>query len=107
MIDTGAVLIAGSQWFLYIHWFAGLHGHDGVSGMAGWRCGYIYGIHVRIVDHLLCIGIPLGYTVLNGISASMLLSAAHHSHHTRAFNIAECGSALLLGNLATAYKTPP
>ena len=45
--------------------------------------------------------------MLNGISASMLLCAAHHSHHTRAFNIAECGSALLLGYLATAYKTPP
>ena len=33
-IDTGAVLVACGQRFLYIYWFAGLHGHDGISGMA-------------------------------------------------------------------------
>jgi hypothetical protein len=43
----------------------------------------------------------------NGIGTRMNLGATHNSHHARAFNIAESGTAFLLGNLAATYKSPP
>ena len=66
-VDTGTILIACRQRFLHIDGFSSLHGHDGVSGMAGRRSGHIDGIHVRIIDQLLGISIPLTDAVLDGI----------------------------------------
>ena len=81
-IDTGAILVACGQWFLNIYWLARLHSHDGISGVTRRRCGHIYSIDIRIVYHLLSIGIPFGDAMLNGIGTRMNLGATHYGYHT-------------------------
>ena len=68
-IDAGTILIAGRKGFLNINRFAGLHGHDGISGMTGRRCGHINSVHIGIVDEFLRIGIPFLDTMLHCVGA--------------------------------------
>ena len=105
-VDAGTVFVTRSQRLLNIYRFAGFHGHDGISGMTRWRCGHIYGIHIRIIDQTLGIGIPFGYVMLHGIGTGTLFCTAHHGHHTRALYLAEGRTAFEFGHLATTNKTP-
>ena len=106
-VDTGTVLVAGSQRLLDIDGFAGLHGHNGVSGVTRWRSSHINGVHVRIIDQLLRISVPFSDAVLDGIGTRTLLRTAHHSLDARALDLAESRSTLTFGYLTATYKTPP
>ena len=105
-VDAGTVFITGGQRFLYIHGFAGLHRHNGVGGMTRRRGGHIDGIHIRIVDKTLGIGIPFGDAVFLSISAGTLLRTAHHRHHARARYFAEGRTTFQLCHLTASDESP-
>ena len=72
-VDTGTVFITGRQRLLNIHRFSCFHGHNGIGSMTRRRRGHIDGIHIRIIDDLLSISVPLTDAVRDSISACPLL----------------------------------
>ena len=105
-IDTCTILVGGCQRFLHIDGLAGTHRHDGKRGMrAGRRC-HIDGVHLRIVDEFLGIGIPFLDAVTLCVGASALFRTAHHRFHMRPLDIVEGRPRFHLGHLATTYKSP-
>ena len=105
-VDADAVVIAGSQRFLHIHWLACPHRHDGESGVRRWWRGDVNGIHVGIVYQLLGIRVPFTYMVALGITAGFVLTTAHDSHYLRALHLVEGWTRFLLGHFSATDKSP-
>lgn len=105
-VNALAVDIAAGQGFLHIDRFAGLHSHDGIGGMGGRRGCNIDGIHIRVADELLGIGVPTGNLVPLGIRRGFLLAAAHHRLYTRTRDKIKRRTALLFGHFTTSDEAP-
>ena len=57
-VDADAVVVGSGQRFFHINGFASPHGHDGEDGMRRGGSGHVDGIHLRVVDEPLRIGVP-------------------------------------------------
>ena len=105
-VDTGTVVVTCRQGFLHIYRLTSLHRHDGISGMTGGRCSHIDGIHVRIINQFLSIGVPFLDTMGDCIGACATFRAAHDCHHTRPFHFAEGRTTFLLRHLTATDESP-
>ena len=105
-IDTGTILIRGSQRLLHIDRLASLHRHNGVGGMTGWRCGNINGIHFRIVNQFLSRCIPSRNMVTLSIATSLQFLSAHHRNDLRTLYFREGRTTFFLCHLTASDEAP-
>ena len=105
-VDALTVGIAGGQGFLHVDGFSRAHGHDGIGGMGGGRCGDVDGVHLGVVHQFLCIGVPVGDVVAFGIGLYLFCVTAHDGMYAASLDETEGGAALLLGDFAAANEAP-
>ena len=98
--------IGGGERFFYIDRLARLHGHDGVGGVARGWCGNIYGVDLRVLNEVPCIGVPFRYVVSFGIALSPFRVAAHHGHHARPLHQVEGWPTFLFRCFTAADESP-
>src|SRR5690242_7730579 len=71
----------------------------------GW-CGNIYGIHLRVVNELLCIGVPFRYAMPGCIIFYFSFVAAHDGYQLRIGYFVKCRAAFYFSNITAANHTP-